>query len=107
MPPLPPTKKQNNPKITIDEKVTLKYPPSPDASTAAPNNYFIIIPGSTVSKFLYSLMNCNYYFKIAPDTKKQEFVLIDAHNTDEPGADDDYASDSPNAADDDDGSKDS
>ena len=66
------TKKTEKPKITIDDKVTFRYPPVPYSSTAAPNYDFSRSPGSSVSNSLYSLRNCNQYFKIASNNKKTE-----------------------------------
>ena len=65
-------KKTGNPKTTIDDKVTFHFPPAPDASLAAPNNSYAWYPVLTVSNSPYSLKNHNQYFKITPDTKKQE-----------------------------------
>ena len=74
-------------------------PSSPDASPTAPKYAFSLIPGSKISNYPYLLINCNQYFKIAPDTKKPRKILIDAPDTDETDvADEDYA-DSPNATD--------
>ena len=71
-PPLPPQNKQKNPKTTIDGKVNLHYPPSPQASTAARNDASAQSPVSTVSNSPYSLINCNKYFRIASNAKKTE-----------------------------------
>ena len=85
------TKKIEKPKITIDYKVTFHYPPCPDISPAAPSDASFQYPGSTVSNSPYSLINKNQYFKISPDTKKNEKQLTDAPDTDEPDAADNDA----------------
>ena len=107
MPPAPPQKKQKKPKITIGNKFTFCCTPVPDASTAAPNDTSAWLHVSTVSNYPYSLRNRDQYFNIAPDTPKPRKKLIDAPETDDPGAAGDDAAYAPNANESDAGSTDS
>ena len=100
-------KNQKNPKITIDDKVTVNYPPAPNASPGTPNNTSSLFPVPEVYNFPYLLRNCNKYFKIVADTKKTDLFLTDALDTDDPDADDYDATDEPIATDNDSVSKDS
>ena len=64
-------KPQKNPKITIDDQVTFRYPPAPNSSPASPRDASAQSPGCKVSNFPYSLRNYNQYFKTASNTKKK------------------------------------
>ena len=96
-------KKQKNPKVTIDDKVSLYNPSDPDASPAALNNTYHLIPDSTVSNSPNSLINCNKYFKLAQDTqKKLNYIYIYTPNKDDLNAAGNDADDALNANDNDD-----
>ena len=58
--------------LFLDDKVTVNYSPTSDASTASPSNTSSQPPVLAVSNSPYSLRNRNQYFKITCNIKKQQ-----------------------------------